>query len=141
MTEALNQPDGSVGSPNGILLCDDLLFASRVLAVAREQGLTLRWVREPAAVVEWAQRQPPTGVLLDLHHPQLDLPALLSRLRELCPASPHLIAFGSHVDGQRLQAAEKAGCHQVLPRSRFVALLETQLRHWLTLSTWSSTIS
>jgi hypothetical protein len=30
-----------------------------------------------------------------------------------------VIAFGSHVDGELLDAARRAGCAEVLPRSRF----------------------
>lgn len=128
----------SSSPPYGLLLCDDLLFASRVIAVARAQGCAVTWVREPQALLASAGQRPPGGVLLDLHHPQLELAQLLAELLPLCPTPPRLIAFGSHVDVARLQAAAAAGCHQVLPRSRFVALLETQLRDWLTPSEASS---
>jgi CheY-like chemotaxis protein len=119
-------------TPVGLLLCDDLLFASRILAVARAHHCALTWVREPQALLTAARQQIPGGILIDLHHPQLHLPQLLAQLLPLCPTPPRLVAFGSHVDTSRLKAATDAGCHHVLPRSRFVALLETQLPHWLT---------
>jgi hypothetical protein len=42
----------------------------------------------------------------------------------------NVIGFGSHVDVGTLKAARAAGCDHVLPRSQFVADLETQLPVW-----------
>ncbi|MBA2224810.1 response regulator [Thermogemmata fonticola] len=124
------QPESWVRG-HGILLCDDLLFASRVLATARMQGCSLLWARDPATLLTWARQRPPTAVLLDLHHSQLALAQLLLELSSLCPSPPYCVAFGSHVDGERLESARRAGCHLVLPRSRFVAALDPHLQEWL----------
>jgi CheY-like chemotaxis protein len=115
----------------GLLLCDDLIFASRVAATARALGLAVKAARSPELLVELARREPPGGVLIDLGHPELDLPELLRRLGEACPTPPRVMAYGSHVDAERLRAARMAGCDPVLPRSRFVEELERQLPHWL----------
>jgi CheY-like chemotaxis protein len=115
----------------GILLCDDLLFASRILATARTHGCSIVWVRDLTTLFKQAQQRPPSGVLLDLHHPQLKLADLLRELSALCPVPPYYVAFGSHVDSERLQSARQAGCHLVLPRSHFVALLDSHLSEWL----------
>ena len=61
----------------------------------------------------------------------LDLPALLTELRAVCPTMPRVIAYGSHVNTELLKAARDAGCDHVLPQSKFVALLETDLAKWL----------
>ena len=116
----------------GVVLCDDLIFFSKVSAVARALGLPVRQARTAAVVLELARRHPPGGVIIDLHNDALDLPALLAGLRELCPAVPRTVAFGSHVEAEVLRAARRAGCDRVLPRSAFVEELPTDLGAWLT---------
>jgi DNA-binding NarL/FixJ family response regulator len=116
----------------GIMLCDDLIFYSRVAATAQAAGLTVRQVRTPAALLELAGQDPPGGVILDLHHERLDLPKLLAALKAACVVMPRTVAFGSHVMADTLKAARQAGCDLVLPRSRFVKDLETELSKWLT---------
>jgi DNA-binding NarL/FixJ family response regulator len=114
------------------MLTDDLIFFSRVAGTARAAGLAVRQVRTAAALIEAARREPPAGIILDLHNEGLDLPALLASLREACPAMPRVVAYGSHVEAETLRAARTAGCDLVLPRSRFVELLETDLKQWIT---------
>lgn len=116
----------------GLMLCDDLIFFSRVAGTARATGLVVKQVRTASALQELAKSDPPGGVLLDLHHEGLDLPALLVGLCESCPVMPKIVAFGSHVEAEILRAAREAGCDLVLPRSQFVKLLETSLKEWLT---------
>jgi CheY-like chemotaxis protein len=117
--------------PGGLMLCDDLIFFSRVAATARAAGLAVRQVRTPAALLDLARQDPPGGVILDLHAEGLDVPALLAGLREACPAMPTTVAFGSHVAAELLKGARDAGCDVVLPRSKFVKDLETELGRWL----------
>jgi CheY-like chemotaxis protein len=118
-------------TPAGLLLSDDLIFASKVTATARAAGLTVQVVRTPQQLLATARKQPPTGVILDLHNPGLDVAALLAGLREACPAMPRVVAYGSHVEADTLRAARQAGCDRVMPRSQFVADLETELPRWL----------
>ncbi len=115
----------------GLMLCDDLIFYSRVSATARAAGLSVRQARTTDDLLKLAAANPPGGVLLDLHADGLDVPALLAGLRAACPAMPRTVAFGSHVDAERLRAARAAGVDRVLPRSAFVKELETDLGKWL----------
>jgi CheY-like chemotaxis protein len=115
----------------GLLLSDDLLFASRVTATARAKGLDVRLARSPEALLVLARERPPRCVLIDLQHPGLDLPALAARLAESCPAPPRLVGYGSHVEAQALHAAREAGCDPAWPRSKFAEELETALPAWL----------
>jgi len=115
----------------GLMLTDDLIFFSRVAGAARAGGLVVRQARSAAALLELAKREPPGGVILDLQNDGLDLPVLLADLRGVCPGMPKAIAYGSHVEAEALRAARVAGCDEVLPRSRFVELLETHLADWL----------
>lgn len=114
------------------MLCDDLIFFSRVAATARAAGLTVKQVRSAAALLEAARQGPPGGVVIDLHAEGLDVPALLAGLREACPAMPRTVAFGSHVEAETLRAARQAGVDRVMPRSQFVKELEAGLKEWLT---------
>jgi CheY-like chemotaxis protein len=114
---------------SGLLLCDDLIFASRVAGTAQSLGLSVKVARSSEALLRLAEQEAPTGVLIDLANPGLDLPALLSRLREHGVA--RVMAYGSHVDTATLRAAREAGCDPVLPRSAFVEQLPTALPEWL----------
>ncbi len=117
--------------PSALLLCDDLMFASRITGEARAQGLTVKPARSLEQLLVLARQEAPSCVLLDLAFPGLDLPDLFRQLAEACPSLPRVVAYGSHVDTQRLQAARAAGCDPVLPRSKFVEELPRSLSHWL----------
>jgi len=112
----------------GILLCDDLLFTSRVSGTARALGLEMQTARNVAALEEIARQQEPACVIVDLHHPGLNLPALVAAVRQR-PACA-IVAYGSHVAADVLQAARDAGCDVVLPRSKFVESLVEELPRW-----------
>jgi CheY-like chemotaxis protein len=116
------------------MLCDDLIFFSRVAGAARAAGLSVRMVRTAAELVAAARTSPPRGVILDVHNPGLDLPALLAELKSACPAMPRVVAYGSHVEAAALRAAREAGCDRVMPRSQFVAELEEKIAEWLGLA-------
>ncbi|SRR5260370_42164109 len=115
--------------PFGLLLCDDLLFTSRITGTARGLGLTIKPFRSQADLVALASKQPPSCVLIDLANPGL---AIADLVRNLRPAgkTPYLVAFGSHVDAATLNAARQAGCDRVLPRSKFVEELPSALPGW-----------
>jgi CheY-like chemotaxis protein len=117
--------------PLGLLLCDDLIFTSRITGTARALGLTVKVARSADLLVEQAREQTPRCVLIDLGNPGLDLPELLRRLGEACRPSPRIVAYGSHVDTATLRAAREAGCDPVWPRSKFVEELPQALPEWL----------
>lgn len=117
--------------PSALLLCDDLMFASRITGEARSLGLTVKPARSLEQLFDLARGEPPSCVLLDLAFPGLDLSELFRRLTEACPSPPRVVAYGSHVDTERLQAARAAGCDPVLPRSKFVTELPQALPRWL----------
>ncbi len=112
----------------GLLLCDDLLFLSRIAGTARALGLDLQTARTPADLLARAQDQAPACVLIDLHQPGLDLAVLVPALKKC--GSPFLVGYGSHVDCATLKMAREAGCDLVLPRSKFVEDLAQQMPQW-----------
>jgi CheY-like chemotaxis protein len=117
--------------PSALLLCDDLMFVSRITGEARAQGLTVKSARSIDQLLAFARQETPSCVLLDLAFPGLELSDLFQRLAEECPARPRVVAYGSHVDTERLRAARSAGCDPVLPRSKFVEELPKALPQWL----------
>jgi CheY-like chemotaxis protein len=117
--------------PSGLLLCDDLLFVSRITGEARALGLTVKSARSLEQLLDLAQKDPPSCVLVDLAFPGLLLPDLFRRLGELCNPPPRVVAYGSHVDADSLRCARLSGCDPVLPRSKFVEELPRALPQWL----------
>jgi CheY-like chemotaxis protein len=115
----------------GLMLCDDLIFFSRVAGAARAIGLSVRQERNSLDLLAAALRCPPGGIIVDLHNPGLDLPSFLRDLRLTCQTMPRVVAYGSHVEADVLRQARKAGCDRVLPRSQFVEELERDLASWL----------
>ena len=117
-------------APPGLLLSDDLIFASRIIGTARALGLEVRQVRVLEHLPESAGRAKTRCVIVDLAFPGLDLPDLMLRLGAT-PQAPRVVAYGSHVDAESLRAARAAGCAVVLPRSKFVEDLQRDLPCWL----------
>jgi len=117
-------------NPAGVMLCDDLLFTSKVTTTARALGLTVVPAKTPDAAIANAKAIHAVTVFIELHTPGLELAPFLESLRAIEPM-PRVIAFGSHVDTASLKAARAAGCDLVMPRSKFVASLEAELAGWL----------
>lgn len=113
---------------SGLMLSDDLIFTSRVTGVAQSLGLEVASVKTPEALLERARQSPPDCVLVDLQNPGLDVAALVTSLKQ--GNKPNIVAYGSHVDTETLKKARAAGCDLVLPRSKFVADLQTDLPKW-----------
>ena len=114
----------------GLLLSDDLLFASRITGTAEHLGHRVDVARSTELLLQQAAQAPPTGVLIDLHNPGLVIEDVVQQLKSQSPP-PRIIAYGSHVDAPTLKRARDAGCDRVLPRSQFVEELPTKLTEWL----------
>ena len=98
----------SESAPDGLMLCDDLIFFSRVSGAARAAGLTVRMVRSAADLLAAARAAAPGGIIVDVHNPGLDLPALLAGLKDASPAT-RVTAYGSHVEAAVLRAPGRPG--------------------------------
>jgi ActR/RegA family two-component response regulator len=112
----------------GLLLSDDLLFISRITGTARSVGLDIEPARSAADLLAKAGTCTPACVLIDLQNTGLDIVALVGALKSA--GNAYLVAYGSHVDTAALKAAREAGCDLVLPRSKFVEDLATELLGW-----------
>ncbi len=93
-----------------LALVPDLMDRSRMTAVP---GIDVRFV---SAAGELASRS--TAWSADVVVVDLARPGVLEAL-EAGGISGRIVGFGSHVDTDVLDAARRAGCHEVLPRSRF----------------------
>jgi len=115
---------------DGLLLCDDLIFTSRVTGIAGAHGLTFRTARSLEALDALLSSERPVCVIIDLGHPGLRVEELVRKVEAITPR-PRIVAYGSHVDAAGLKAAREAGCDLVLPRSAFVERLPEELPTWM----------
>ena len=97
-----------------LILCDDLIFTSKIAATARAHGLAASVARTQDALVAKLAATPTACVIVDLHNATLNWESLFPQLGE---ARPRFVGFGSHVDVETLQAARRAGCDSVMPRN------------------------
>ena len=94
-----------------LVLCDDLLFWSKIQGAARAAGVPVVRLRTSSSAPSEVRR-----VLVDLQATSLDPFQLPTQWKE----GPELVAFASHVDLQAQERARRAGFHRVLARSAFV---------------------
>jgi CheY-like chemotaxis protein len=112
--------------PNPVIaVVDDMIFISKIRAVAESQGVTVRFLRNIDAVFSAAREAPPPPlIIIDLHSQKIDPLELATGLK----ADPELstiplLGFYSHVETELRQQAEAAGFDRVMPRSSFTANL------------------
>src|SRR5437588_7421538 len=115
----------------GLLLCEDMIFTSRITGTARDLGLCVKPARSVAALDALMEQQTPCCIIVDLSHPALHIVDFMKNLRTIGSPRPRIIAYGSHIDTAILRAAREAGCDVVLPRSKFVEDLPRALPEWL----------
>jgi hypothetical protein len=123
-------PKPSSSGPTGLLLSRDLIFTSKVTGTAAELGYPMMTADAELQTKSMIETYQPRVVLVDLSAGALVVPAALIAYQEIAASDTWFIAFGSHVDVEVLVAARAAGCHEVLPRSRFAADLPKLLRHY-----------
>jgi CheY-like chemotaxis protein len=110
-------------------LTDDLVFPSRVKAVAERFGVDLKTAGTVDALVELVG-DGQAVVIVDLSMP-LDVEATIGRLKALGGRPRAVVAFCPHVHEAKLQAAKAAGCDVVLTRGQFDAQMENVLGQFL----------
>ena len=102
-----------------IALVDDLMFLSRIREAARGAGAEVRTVRDAEALAE-SVRAGGRLVLVDADSSRLPWEKAVRALRGAEGDSVPVVAFLSHVDKSRAEAARAAGCTRVLARGAFV---------------------
>ena len=103
-----------------IAAVDDMLFTSKIRAVAEHLGVNIRFGKSVAAITEAARNEIPSVIVVDLHSERCQ-PLELSRALKADDdfRSIPLIGFFSHVETALAAAAREAGYDQVMPRSAF----------------------
>jgi len=119
-----------------IVYCSqDLIFATKIRSTAESLGVPSRPIRNASAldkrlnqVDDGKLNDPVTGVLIDLEMGPTGLD-LIDQTKKHNADIP-VIAFGSHVATQTLQAAHDRGADFVMPRSQFTANLPALLERF-----------
>lgn len=113
--------------------CADLIFATKIRSTAESLGVLTRPVRDLDMLQKRLDRvddgkpnEPVTGLMIDLETGETGL-QMIDRTKQHDPRIP-VIAFGSHVAVDVLNAAREKGADQVLARSGFTAHLPVLLR-------------
>lgn len=112
-----------------LALVDDLVFASRIQVEADGAGAHFQRLGSAKALCDAVRVERPALIVVDLDGMGFDGVAALEALKDE-PAADGVprIAYGSHVEPERLHAAMTAGAKESLPRSRFVQVLGTRIR-------------
>ena len=111
-----------------VILSRDLIFCSRFHAAAEAVQLESQTALSADQAATALSGGAVAGLFIDLETPELDLPAIVRRARDMRNGCL-IVAYGPHVHEARLQAAREAGCDRVLSRGQFdrelAALLQT----------------
>lgn len=126
----MNDGGAADGGAVGLLLSRDLFFNSKITGTAQAMGRRVVVAGTEAKALERLAERRPAVVFVDLGGGELVGPGALARYRESAPGVP-FVAFGSHVDAGSLAAAREAGCAEVMPRSRFTAVLPDLIGRYL----------
>lgn len=114
-----------------LAVVDDLFFGSRIAETARQVGVELELQRAANFRPSALGHGQPALVIFDLNASSANPVELVRQLKaESTLAGVPVVAFLSHVQVELQQAAEEAGCDQVLPRSKFSAALPELLRRY-----------
>lgn len=113
--------DEAVPAPQIVILCSDMLFLSKLTGTADQLKFSYRTALSCKKAAEYLTDEAKQLFLIDLNQPNLDWELLASIHQPDSKLTS--IAFGPHVDTERLEKAKAAGCTQVLPRSIFSAQL------------------
>jgi hypothetical protein len=100
------------------VVVSDLMFQPRVETALRALGAEPRVLPGGAFPLEAA------ALVVDLHEPGADVPALIA---EAHAAGARVLAFGRHTDVEALRAARASGADAVVPRSQLVEELPSLL--------------
>jgi PleD family two-component response regulator len=103
---------------------DDLMFASKISAAARQLGVEVTFARSADEVLRQARGLRPKLVIFDLNSTRTEPMATISAIKaDVDLVGIRTIGFVSHVQTQLIDEARQAGVDEVLARSSFSAKL------------------
>lgn len=108
-----------------LALVPDLMDRSKVSAAAAgiDGCPAVEFVSSSAGLASRLAEAASEGTAVSLVLLDLSRAGALERVAEAAGAGARVVAFGSHVDRDVLDAAREAGCHEVLARSAFFGRL------------------
>ena len=131
MPETPPDPPASPPGPRGLLLSRDLIFTTKVTGTARALGHQVLVATTSDQALAMIDQWRPRAVVVDLAAGDLTGPEALVAYRKALGDGSLLVAFGSHVDTDRLAVARASGCDEVLVRSQFSGQLPDLIRRYL----------
>lgn len=107
-----------------VCVVDDLIFSVKISTAAKGLGVDIHFERTPERVLPAIREKRPSLVILDLNSRRLAPMSVVGAMK----ADPELkdvrtLGYVSHVDGEAIEAARRAGVDEVLARSAFAARL------------------
>jgi DNA-binding NarL/FixJ family response regulator len=103
---------------------DDLMFASKISAAARQLGVEVIFARSPDEVLRQARALRPPLAIFDLNSTRTEPLATISAIKADANLSGiRTIGFVSHVQTALIEEARQAGVDEVMARSAFSAKL------------------
>jgi hypothetical protein len=118
----------------GLVLSRDLIFTAKIQATAAELGRLIQVARDVALAESIIGTQQPKVVFVDLTAGSLCDLAALSAYRKVAGSETWFVAFGPHVDVDAFTRAKAAGCHAVMPRSKFALELPKLIQYYFSQS-------
>jgi hypothetical protein len=105
-----------------LVLCRDLLFASKISTAAKRLNLLVKLIREPQKL-----REQPAAKRLIVDLTQEGFIEAAAQWKYA--TAGHVTGFAGHADAATISRAKAAGIDQVLSRGEFVARLADVLTH------------
>jgi hypothetical protein len=106
-------------SPVFLFLSGDLLFGSRLQSAAQQQGIELLLARSLDAFSVQHGTVPIELVIVDLANWGGPVDSIAASIRDHLSRSTPIVAFGPHVEPDRLSRALASGCDEVMTRGEF----------------------
>ena len=107
-----------------LAVVDDLMFSSKIRAVAERTGATVRFARSMGAALADARGEAPALVIVDLDRESIQPVGTIAAFKaDPALRTIRLVGYVSHVNAGRIAEARDAGCDTVLARSAFVNAL------------------
>lgn len=108
----------------------DLVFSSRVRAVASGLGYSVDLLSDEDELLRLVASGSPAVVCIDLETPDVDVAKIVGDLNAQDSRPIAIIAYAPHVHEALLTAARDAGCDEVLSRGKFHNQVEKVLARY-----------
>ena len=107
-----------------LAILDDLMFTSKIKTAASQLGVPVSFSRSSAAAIDEMRKNAPSLVILDLNNPRSDPLGIVATMKsDAALAAIPIVGYVSHVQGDVIDAARRAGIDEVLARSAFTMRL------------------